>query len=560
MQVFQKLIEEVSVYFSSILMIPLLGVGIYLTWRLRLVQMVRFGHSWKVVAGVYDREDDQGDINHMQALSAALSATIGIGNIAGVATAIHFGGPGALFWMWVSAFLGMATKFSEATLAMVYRKFSKDGTAAGGPMYYIEMGLGRNWKWMAVIFAICTIFSSFGTGNSIQAFTVADSFKTDLGIPQWITGLAIATIVGLVIIGGIRRIGVVASRLVPFMAAVYIFAALWIVWVNIAHIPEAFHLIFTSAFTAQGAIGGFAGATFFQGMLWGIRRGIYSNEAGQGSAPIAHAAAKTDEPVREGTVAMIGPFLDTLVICTLTGLTIITSGAWKTPYKTTMAINELVVVQVDSKLKPGGMVDDNDRVSGVIPVVDGRVEGVCFIYNHSNVVDPAIYTSTEGSEATPLIEGMLLVKDGYVDRVDTPSPGGMTAAYTLQGKALRNGSPLTAQAFETGLPGKWGGYVVTFGVLLFAVSTAISWSYYGDRAITYLIGPRGVRPYRYIYVLIVFIGANASLGIVWSFGDIVLSMMAIPNLAALFLLAPKIQQLKENYFSREHVPVRKWHL
>lgn len=560
MQAFQKLIEEVSVYFSSILMIPLLGVGVYLTWRLRLVQMIRFGHSWKVIAGVYDKADDEGDINHMQALSAALSATIGIGNIAGVATAIHFGGPGALFWMWVSAFLGMATKFSEATLAMVYRQISKDGTAAGGPMYYIEMGLGKNWKWMAIVFATCTIFSSFGTGNSIQAFTVADSFKTDLGIPQWITGLAIATIVGLVIIGGIRRIGVVASRLVPFMAAVYIFAALWIIWVNIAHIPEAFHLIFTSAFTAQGAIGGFAGATFFQGILWGIRRGIYSNEAGQGSAPIAHAAAKTDEPVREGTVAMIGPFLDTLVICTLTGLTIITSGAWKTPYTTEMSINEPVVVQLDSKLKPGGMVDNRDRVSGVVPVVDGHIEGVGFIYNHSRVVDPTVFASAGESQAAPLIEGMLMVENGHVVRVDTPAKQGANPVFSLHGKALRNGSPLTAQAFETGLPGKWGGLVVTFGVLLFAVSTAISWSYYGDRAVTYLVGPKGVRPYRYIYVLIVFIGANASLGIVWSFGDIVLALMAIPNLFALFLLAPKIQQLKQAYFSREHTPVRKWHL
>jgi len=559
MQAFQTLIEEVSKYFSTILMIPLLGVGVYLTWRLRLVQMIRFGHSWRVIAGVYDKEDDAGDINHLQALSAALSATIGIGNIAGVATAIHFGGPGALFWMWVSAFLGMATKFGEATLAMVFRKTARDGTVAGGPMYYIEMGLGSKWKWLAVIFAICTIFSSFGTGNSIQAFTVADSFHSDFGIPQWFTGLVIASLVGMVIIGGIRRIGVVASRLVPFMAAVYILAALYIVGVNITAVPEAFRLIFKSAFTAQGALGGFAGATFFQGLLWGIRRGIYSNEAGQGSAPIAHAAAKTEEPVREGTVAMIGPFIDTLLICTLTGLTIITSGAWRTPYKTQMELNTPIVINSDAQIQPGGTILDTDRFDGTLPVINGEIKGANLVFNHSIVVKPTLFESTADVPEAKPDSVLLTIANGRILQVNIGEEPEIVPSYYLRGKALRNGSPLTAQAFETGLPGNWGSMVVTFGVLLFAISTMISWSYYGDRAIVYLFGSRGVRIYRYIYVGIVFLGANLSLGIVWSFGDIVLSLMAIPNLLALFLLAPMIQKLKEEYFSRDHKAIRKWH-
>lgn len=559
MQVFQHIIEEVSIYFSSLLMIPLFIVGIYLTWRLKLVQIFRFGHAWKVIAGLYDKEDDTGDINHLQALSAALSATIGIGNIAGVATAIHFGGPGALFWMWVSAFLGMATKFSEATLAMVHRKVTRDGTAAGGPMYYIEMGLGKNWKPLAVLFAVSTIFSSFATGNSIQSFTVADSFASDFGVPQWITGLVVAGIVGLVIIGGIRRIGVVASRLVPFMAAAYVLGALYIVGKNIAEVPAAFQMIFSDAFTARGAIGGFAGSTFFYTLLWGMRRGIYSNEAGQGSAPIAHAAAKTEEPVREGTVAMVGPFIDTLLICTLTGLTILTSGVWNETYPTDIDLESVTVVRAGSELLPGGNVADEDLFTGKFTVHDGRADSAQFIFNESYVENPTFLRSAEGGVLIPWREATIEVSEGQIEDFQAGEEVLQTERYYLHGEALRNGSPLTAQAYETGLPGRWGSIVVTIGVLLFAISTAISWSYYGDRAITYLIGPEAVQTYRYIYVAIIFIGANLSLGVVWSFGDIVLSLMAIPNLLALFLLAPQIKKLKEEYYSREHVPVQKAH-
>lgn len=553
-----EVIDTISSFFSTLLIIPLLGTGIYLTWRLKLVQMIRFGHSWKVVAGVYDKDDDEGDVNHLQALSAALSATIGIGNIAGVATAIHFGGPGALFWMWVTAFLGMATKFSEATLAMKYRKIHKDGSASGGPMYYIEQGLGKSWKPLAVVFAGATIISSFGTGNAIQAFTVADSFRADFGVPVWLTGLILAIAVGLVIIGGIRRIGVVTSRLVPFMALLYVLSALFVVGKNIAEVPATFAMIFENAFTPRGATGGFAGSTFFMAVLWGVRRGIYSNESGQGSAPIAHAAAKTEEPVREGTVAMIGPFLDTLLICTLTGLTILTSGAWKTPYPTDIAWDSASVVHAHAELLPGGRVQEESHFTGEAKIVNGQIEDVRYVFQNGFVETPNWVYLTEDGDTIPIDGAVLIVEDGTPTGL-TGREGNHLEDAILRGKALRNGSLLTSQAFEQGLGGKWGSWMVTFGVLLFAISTAISWSYYGDRASVYLFGRRGIRPYRLVYVVVVFLASNLALTTVWGFGDVALSIMAIPNLIALILLAPKIKEMKEEYFSRDHVPVRKQH-
>ncbi|MCB2213104.1 sodium:alanine symporter family protein [bacterium] len=550
------------------MILPLIGTGIYLTWRLKLVQMMRFKHAWKVISGVYDKPDDTGDVNHLQALSAALSATIGIGNIAGVATAIHFGGPGALFWMWVTAFVGMATKFSEATLAMVYRKEHKDGSVSGGPMYYIEKGLGKNWKPLAVIFAGATIISSFGTGNAIQAFTVADSMHADFGIPPWVTGIVIATVVALVILGGIRRIGIVASRLVPFMAALYILGCLFVVGMNIAEVPATFALIFKSAFTPAGAVGGFAGSTFFLAILWGVRRGIYSNESGQGSAPIAHAAAKTEEPVREGTVAMVGPFIDTLLICTLTGLTILTSGAWNSTFPDRVPASAPEVTFAGIELLPGGSVKDNDLYTGTLDVRDGRIEQeIDLVFNNGFVHSPHLIQLGPDDEAIPIHDARLHIEDGtIVDIVDSDGQSLIATAH-FDCEVLQNGSVLTSFAFQSafarhlGEPfGHLGSWIVTFGVLLFAISTAISWSYYGDRAVVYLVGRKGVQLYRWVYVSVVFIGSNLALAVVWGFGDIALSIMATPNLIALVLLAPKIVALTKEYFSRDHVEVSraKW--
>ena len=311
------------------LIILILGGGIYLTFLSRFIQLRKLKHAFDIIRGKYDDPDDEGDSNHFQALSAALSATIGIGNIAGVATAMHVGGPGALFWMWISAFVGMATKYAECTLSHHFRDIQPDGSAAGGAMYFIEKGLGPRWKWMAASFAFLTVVASMGSANIVQSNTVAGNLQADLGVPTWITGLVLATLLAMVIVGGIKRIGRVASRLVPFMSVFYVGGALTLLAVNHQEIVPSFRLIFYDAFHPTAAAGGFLGAGVAITLQWGIKRGLFSNEAGQGSAPIAHAAAKTKEPVREGLVAMAGPFIDTLVICTMTGLVIIITNAWR---------------------------------------------------------------------------------------------------------------------------------------------------------------------------------------------------------------------------------------
>ena len=311
------------------LIILILGGGIYLTALTRVIQVRKLRHAFDTIRGKYDDPDDAGDINHFQALSAALSATIGIGNIAGVATAIHIGGPGALFWMWISAFVGMATKYAECTLSHHFREIKEDGSAAGGAMYFIEKGLGPKWKWLASSFALFTVIASMGSANIVQSNTVAGNLRVDFGIPTWVTGIVLSAFLAMVIVGGIKRIGRVASRLVPLMTVFYVGGALVLLALNARMIPGAFRLIFYEAFHPTAAAGGFLGAGVALTLQWGIKRGLFSNEAGQGSAPIAHAAAKTKEAVREGLVAMAGPFIDTLVICTMTGLVIVITDAWR---------------------------------------------------------------------------------------------------------------------------------------------------------------------------------------------------------------------------------------
>jgi AGCS family alanine or glycine:cation symporter len=438
------------------LIILLLGTGLFISFRLGWIQLRRLKHAIDITRGKYDDPSHEGDISHFQALSTALSATIGIGNIAGVATAIHYGGPGALFWMWVTGILGTSLKYAECTLSMKYRKINPDGSASGGPMYYMEKALG--WKWLGIVFAVAASICALATGNAIQAFTVADQLNFDFGIPTYLTGIVIAVLVGVVIIGGVKRIGRVTSFLSPFMTVVYVLGALTILILHVDKVPGAFADIFNMAFTPPGAIGGFAGSGFMYTMIWGIKRGLFSNEAGQGSAPIAHAAAKTDEPVREGTVAMMGPYIDTITVCSMTGLAIVVTGAW--------------TVQIG-------------------------------------------------------------------------------------GESL-NGSPMTAYAFQQGLGflGGYGNYIVTAAVMLFATSTIISWSYYGDRSIQYLLGDWAVMPYRMLYCIMIFVGAVLKLEEVWTFGDVALGIMAIPNLVALIALSGVLKRLTDEYYSREHKPLR----
>ncbi len=532
-----------------VMVAALLLAGLITTVSLRFLQLRRLKHGLDVIRGKYDDPSHDGDLSHFQALTTALSATVGIGNIAGVATAMHYGGPGALFWMWVTAVFGMALKYAECTLSQKYRTILPDGTAAGGPMYYIEKGLGRKWKPLAVAFAVCTVISSFGSGNSIQAFTVADQMRADVGVPTWITGLISATLIGAVILGGIRRIGAVTSKLVPYMAAIYVIGGLVVLLLHAGELPAMISLVFTSAFKPAAQVGGFAGGTFIFMLTWGVKRGLFSNESGQGSAPIAHAAAKTDEPVREGVVAMIGPLIDTLIVCTITGLVILSTGVWKDKHLEEIPVNaqsDITVMRDGAAVQTNGRVAAADLLTGDVTVRGGEPVSAQLVYNHS-VVDDPVLRADGGSWS-----GTVPVRDGVIDFDAVP-------ALSLTGHMALNGSPLTAWGFQRGLApifGSWGYLIVTVGVVLFGISTAISWSYYGDRAVVYLFGPGWVLPYKVVFCIMNFLGAIFSLEIVWNFGDSALGLMSLPNLIALVLLNRQVRSLTADYFSREHRPYR----
>ena len=312
------------------MLILILGVGLFLSLGLKLMPIFKLGAGFRLMwngRSAAGAESD-GEIPPFQALMTSLSATVGTGNIAGVATAVFLGGPGALFWMWLTALVGMATKYSEAVLAVRFREVDERGSYVGGPMYYIRNGLGKKWAWMGVLFAIFAAIAGFGIGNTVQANSVADVMEATFGLPHWISGVILMVLVGMVLIGGIRRIGQVASALVPIMAVSYLLAGLVVLAINFAEIPAAFGLIFEHAFSPIAAEGGFAGAAVWAAIRFGVARGVFSNEAGLGSAPIAHAAAKTKNPINQGMIAMLGTFIDTIIICTITGLVIITSGVW----------------------------------------------------------------------------------------------------------------------------------------------------------------------------------------------------------------------------------------
>ena len=541
----------------------LLGTGIVITIWMGFIQVRHFRHAVDVVRGKYDDPSHEGDINHFQALSTALSATVGIGNIAGVAIAIHWGGPGALFWMWVTAFFGMALKYAECTLAMEYREFDDKGNAAGGPMYYIEKGLGRRWKPLAVAFACLAIVCSFGSGNMNQANTIADSAFNDLGhIPYWVSGGFTAVLVGAVILGGIKRIGAVTARLTPLMAIVYLLGGLTILALNIQHVPGAFAAILHDAFNPQAGVGGTGAGVLLTTLVWGIKRGLFSNEAGQGSAPIAHAAAKTDRPVREGAVASLGPFIDTIVICTITGLVVVTMGVWKEKDHAIAKPGDWSIYQLpESGPAPKALVElldegeslDDKKYVGSFTVTDGAVSGVLLSAYDGPVDGGRLLVEDEDGKRQPFTGTLHRDDEGKLTLDD-----GTDASVQLEGQMFRTGSALTAWAFREGLSpimGKWGFLIVTISVFLFGLSTCISWSYYGDRCVTYLFGTRFVLPYRLLYVCFVFLGAQLSLKLVWDYGDLALGLMSVPNLLAVLLLAPKVRKLTTRYFSETHKPL-----
>lgn len=554
-----------------LIVVLLVGTGLITTVRLAWIQVRYFRHGLRVVRGEFDDPRHDGDLSHFQALTTALSATVGIGNIAGVATALHYGGPGALFWMWVTAVFGMALKFTECTLAMEYRTILPGGSAAGGPMYSIEKGLGKHWKPLAIAFAAFTVISSFGSGNAVQSFTVADQFRQDLGIPTWITGLVLSSLVAAVILGGIRRIGLVTSKLVPFMAVLYVGAAFVVLALQFGKIPGTLAMIVASAFEPAAPIGGFAGSTFIFMLTWGVKRGLFSNESGQGSAPIAHAAAKTDEPIREGVVAMLGPFIDTLLICTMTGLVILTTGVWNEKQHQRVVLNEqaaVTAVEASAGVGEDGIVEDEALVSGPHVVRAGHPSDFVLVRNHGTVEevrllvtdDPVLMSALRPFEGTVLFDPD---EPGAIAGVSLLDDDGRPVDGTLvmEGQALQNGSPLTAWAFRKGLgkiAGGQGHLLVTLAVFLFGFSTAISWSYYGDRAVLYLFGARWTRPYRVVFCVMHFLGAVYSLELVWAFGDMALGLMTIPNLLSILLLTGVVKNWVKKYVAEGKLKPPEW--
>ncbi len=451
MDTINSLLETVVGYVWGIpLVILLIGTGVLMSILLggrHPLQWVGFWHGLEVVRGRYDDPTEPGEITHFQALTTALSATVGLGNIAGVAVAIHYGGPGAAFWMILAGTVGMATKFAECTLAVKYRKIDENGVVHGGPMHYIERGLGKKWKPLAIFFSFATIAASFGAANMFQTNQVANILGSSFGVPDYVTGLTMAFLVGLVIIGGIKRIGSVTSVLVPVMGGLYLLGAVAVLAINIDLVPAMLLRIVTEAFTGTAAGGGFAGIAVSQVLIQGVRRAAFSNEAGLGSAPIAHAAAATDEPVREGVVALLEPFIDTIVICTMTALVILVSGMWTQDL---------------------------------------------------------------------------------------------------------NGVELTAAAFDSAIPG-FGTLFIPIAVSLFAYSTLISWSYYGERAVDYIMNGRSEKAillYKLVFLILAVVGALWTIVPVLNFSDIMLGLMVIPNLIAVWMLYPKLKEETDRYFAR----------
>lgn len=433
-----------AIVWGPFMLVLILGTGLYLSIGLKFMPIRMIIEGFRLIFAGRKEDSKEGEISPFNALMTSLSATIGTGNIAGVATAIFMGGPGALFWMWVAALLGMATKYAEAVLAVEYRQIDEEGNHVGGPMYYIKNGLGKNWKWLGFTFALFASLAGFGIGNTIQANSVSDVLESSFGVPELYSGLILAVLVGLVLIGGIKRIASLAGKLVPFMATVYLLAGLVILLLNITNIPDAIVLIVKSAFTGSAAAGGFAGASIWAALQFGVARGIFSNEAGLGSAPIAHAAAKTDSSVKQGLVAMMGTFIDTIIICSITGLAIILSGEY---------------------------------ISG------------------------------------------------------------------------ESGANLSVLAFSKMLP--YGGeYVVSFGLIIFAFTTIVGWSFYGEKSVYYLFGQKSIIPFRVLWVLVIPLGSMMDLKFIWLLADTLNAMMALPNLIALLLLSPVVFKLTKTYFAK----------
>lgn len=524
----------------------LLATGIFFTLYLGFPQIRYFRHAVGVVTGKFDKAGAAGDTSHFQALSTALSGTVGTGNIGGVALALHLGGPAALFWMWMTAFFGMTSKFVEVTLSHKYREKTEDGTMAGGPMYYMEKGL--NLKWLAVIFAVATVLSSFGTGNLPQINSIASGLESTFDLDPLITASVLSVLLALVIIGGITRIAHVAAAIVPTMAVIYLIGAFAVIIPNIGNVIPSFLSIFSDAFTGSAATGGFLGATFAYAFDRGVNRGLYSNEAGQGSAPIAHAAARTDEPADEGMVSILEPFIDTIVICTITGLVILSSGVWMEKFDNAFQRADMTFVAgVYQEENPAdaeamfALLNGNESpaqaYSGPVVLQNGIAQNPdAFTLMHARSFAEQVRFFRAGEP----IDGSVQVSDGAL--IDTD--------IDVAGQSLLHSVPLTTQAFTRGLFGNFGQYIVSIGLMLFAFSTAIAWSYYGDRAMTYLAGPKSVLPYRVVYVAGFFYAALADTTIVWNVSLITIVLMTAPNLVGILLMRREMKSTVKEYWEK----------
>ena len=541
-----SLLNLFDAYLGSAQYFPflLLGTGIFFTLYLKFPQLRFFNHALRIVRGKYDKDDAKGDASHFQALATAISGTVGTGNIGGVALAIYLGGPAALFWMWMTAFFGMTTKFVEVTLSHKYRMVDDEGHIIGGPMYVMERRL--NMKWLAVFFAVATVISSFGTGSLPQSNNIAIGVATTFGIPEWITGGVLAVVLGLVIVGGIKRIVRVAESIVPIMSVIYVVGALSVILINLPQVGASFIAVFQDAFTGSAATGGFLGASFAYAFNRGVNRGLFSNEAGQGSAPIAHAAARTDEPVSEGMVSILEPFIDTIIICTLTGLVILSSGVW-----TEKLQNDFQ--SFDMEFISGAYTEDSDddradlyahlnfgdssieAFNGELEVRDGMaLQGDFTLLHNRSIAEEVQYLA-----AGVPYSGSLKVVDGKLQD-----------AVTVRGKSLIHSVNLTTEAFTRGAFGDYGKYIVAIGLVLFAFTTAVAWSYYGDRAMTYLLGTASVLPYRILYVLGFFVAAISDTSLIWLVSAITIALMTIPNLIAILLLRSEMRDTVKEYWDK----------
>ncbi len=544
---------------NSVLFI-VLGTGVLFTFWSGFCQYRALTHGVNVVRGRYDSPDDPGAINHFQALSAALSATVGLGNIGGVALAIALGGPGAVFWMWIVGIFGMALKLTEVTLSMLYRNTDDPDNPHGGPMWVVSKGLakhskglGRVGKTVGVIFCITLLISTITGGNMFQAWNVGELTQEYFGIPSVVTGIVLALLVGMVILGGIKRIGAVAGRLVPLMVTLYLLAGSYVLFINFSLIPEMLVLIIKSAFSPTEASGAFIGGTMAYAFLFGMKRALFSNEAGQGSSPIAHSAAKTNEPAREGIVAGLEPFIDTLVVCTFTALVILSTGVWnRAPEAALTSAPQATSVEqggwsLESLAVPerlSGSWKEGDKVFVIVnahynPQSDNtlhRLNGRLVPGEPGNLV---IEWSAFQSSERPVVNDMGL----YVNYV---------------------GATLTAKAFDTVTPGL-GKWLVTAAAWLFAISTMISWSYYGEQGVVFLAGQRAVVPYKIIFCILIivatlgFIKTDVQLDNLTGIGTGVMLFANIPIMwifgrQAMAAYKEYIQRLKDGRMGPGHAP------